>query len=23
MYILAGDETGIVINPNGKWRYDE
>ncbi|WP_442936893.1 DUF6888 family protein [Nostoc sp.] len=23
IYILAGDETGIVINPNGKWRYDE
>ncbi len=23
IYILAGEETGIVINRNGKWRYDE
>ncbi|WP_442948982.1 DUF6888 family protein [Nostoc sp.] len=23
IYILAGDETGILINPNGEWRYDE
>ncbi|WP_392408675.1 hypothetical protein ACF3DV_24865 [Chlorogloeopsis fritschii PCC 9212] len=20
---MAGEETGIVINRNGKWRYDE
>jgi hypothetical protein len=23
IYILAGEETGIVITRNGKWRYDE
>ncbi|NJM70704.1 MAG: hypothetical protein HC862_10990 [Scytonema sp. RU_4_4] len=23
VYILAGKENGIVITPNGKWRYDE
>jgi hypothetical protein len=23
IYILAGEETGIVITHNGKWRYDE
>ncbi|MHC5670959.1 DUF6888 family protein [Nostoc sp.] len=23
VYILAGEETGIVINRNGEWRYDE
>jgi hypothetical protein len=23
IYILAGEETGILINRNGKWRYDE
>jgi hypothetical protein len=23
IYILAGEQTGIVINRNGKWRYDE
>ncbi|MBW4676953.1 MAG: hypothetical protein KME52_23960 [Desmonostoc geniculatum HA4340-LM1] len=23
IYILAGEETGIVITPDGKWRYDE
>jgi hypothetical protein len=23
IYILAGEETGIVITRDGKWRYDE
>ena len=23
VYILAGEETGIVITRDGKWRYDE
>ncbi|MBR8839226.1 MAG: hypothetical protein DSM106950_35800 [Stigonema ocellatum SAG 48.90 = DSM 106950] len=23
IYILAGEETGIVIARDGKWRYDE
>jgi hypothetical protein len=22
IYILAGAETGIIINPNGYWRYE-
>ena len=22
IYILAGEETGIIINPNGYWRYE-
>jgi hypothetical protein len=23
IYILAGEETGILITRNGKWRYEE
>ncbi|MEC4819826.1 MAG: hypothetical protein SAK29_42145 [Scytonema sp. PMC 1069.18] len=23
VYILAGEETGILITRDGKWRYDE
>jgi hypothetical protein len=23
IYILAGEETGMVISRDGKWRYDE